>query len=1418
MKKLKFFLSLLMATVFSMGTVWATTITVPSTTLDLTDPAMVTTQSWYGATAYYLDSKALIISGYESYKSVTNQTWITYASTGSSNTAWDASAPFKGSSYYTNASYATLQAGRYTAYLITGCDSVWLYGKNNSTSKYLVMNIYDVTSSTPSSIDDASLDATYVLKNTSTTNAMVLKQGLDASKKYLVVTTGVGNSNSRVFEIAFFRPAGSDPAVSGAPASIDFGSVLEGTIGEDDTEHVMQNFTLTGANLTDDVELNIETTGGGSIFFLNGYKSYITLSPEAGAINYAVYVIASTSNVGPFTGTLTISSQASTPDFADIVVPLSINVIEPVTSYEIDFETNALGAYANWNFSNIAIVSTAISAHAGTYYGNTDGKTTASITTKEKIALPGTLTFYISKESTNTSASNWVAQVSEDGSAWTDVETFDAKAMNKGVWNECVADLSDYSNVYVRISYGSSAAIRAIDDISLAMREAAEIEKPTIIGQTPFYKNTHVTINCVTDGAVIYYTLDGSEPDPDEFGGSTNTYDASGINLVNTTTINAIAVKNSDRSEVVSKTFTKVTVMTVAEALATIDGLTEGGKTPDSVYVEGYVKSISEIAAGGYTNATYLIQDQGVDNELTVFRGRNVGNTDFTSSDELAVGDMVVVKGILQKYKKDDVITPEFTQGNYIVERTSNKTSAGLAWEDAEASAYTMGKSNSYQTLTNPNSVVVTYSGDDDAVATVASDGTISLVAPGDVTVTASFAGDASYLPAEVSYTLHVYAPNTLTITGSATQTAYDIGDPFDREGLIATVAYDDGQTWEATAVCLWTVNPLFISNSTNHVDVTAEWQEAGLTSSPFQQDITINTYVITFGTPSNGTLVIKDEYGDPISSGESYAKGTVFTVEATPNSGYQLDAISVVGATLSAGSFTVGTEDISVTATFVPLPSHVYSVVGNAAVIATGWDQTATETEMTLNAGVYSYKVEDVILQAGTPYEYKIVEDHAWTVSYPQDGNASFTVDKDGRYDVTFTLNESTKAYAASPEFIEAIVVNRKFAVQGDFNSWSAAAVEVAPDAETASFVVNFAAAGDYEFKVQVNGAWLSNAYTYHRAYTGASDITEDNSNNMTLHVDLPGEYTFTWTYATNALEITFPALPTYTLTLHIATFPNIGVLEDDLFAAVQFESFDNDPDHDFVMYDNGTLVMSGEFVDGTVVNFENFDSQTYKFVKWSDDESTTFYHGIDIDQNKEVTMYVTPITFDAQIASHDVSKGTVEIVSANPLPMSEILNPSSTWSFTVNAIPAQGYKFLGWGNFELEKAVGENPEYDWYNGAYKTLEEYFAAQHEVYTSMVDLGDALTDPDAIAYRDYLSQVFSVSATFTAQQIAVDYEDITLDLVNEKYTLKAFFTEDSGTAVGNTSDDVQATKVIENNQLVIIKNGTKYNVIGLKLR
>ena len=73
---------------------------------------------------------------------------------------------------------------------------------------------------------------------------------------------------------------------------------------------------------------------------------------------------------------------------------------------------------------------------------------------------------------------------------------------------------------------------------------------PVISGETPFETKTEVTITS-EEGASIFYTTDGSTPDEEstEYTGK--------IELSATTTIKAIAVKDTYVSPVASKTFTK---------------------------------------------------------------------------------------------------------------------------------------------------------------------------------------------------------------------------------------------------------------------------------------------------------------------------------------------------------------------------------------------------------------------------------------------------------------------------------------------------------------------------------------------------------------------------------------------------------------------------------------------------------------------------------------------------------------------------------------------------------------------------------------------------------------------------------------------------------------------------------------------
>ena len=122
---------------------------------------------------------------------------------------------------------------------------------------------------------------------------------------------------------------------------------------------------------------------------------------------------------------------------------------------------------------------------------------------------------------------------------------------------------------------------------------------------------------------------------------------------------------------------TKDAPITVTKALEYINALADGGTTDKDAYVTGKITKIitTDANIAQYKNIDYMISDGT--NELKVFRGKNIDNTDFTEAGQISVGDEVVVLGKLMKYAKDGKTEPEIAQGNYIVKLTKGSGGGG---------------------------------------------------------------------------------------------------------------------------------------------------------------------------------------------------------------------------------------------------------------------------------------------------------------------------------------------------------------------------------------------------------------------------------------------------------------------------------------------------------------------------------------------------------------------------------------------------------------------------------------------------------------------------------------------------------------------------------------------------------------------
>ncbi|MBO4642490.1 MAG: hypothetical protein J5661_06510 [Bacteroidaceae bacterium] len=172
----------------------------------------------------------------------------------------------------------------------------------------------------------------------------------------------------------------------------------------------------------------------------------------------------------------TIEGEATLTPYYDnefAVVPstnctVTINFVAHAADSKVNFEHN-LNSYADWEHNGTIVHSEryqSSNAHGGKYFGITNANT-AWMKTKNKIEYPSTFTCYV--RSLWSDSPTWKIQVSSTGSDsdWTDVKTYTPSSSTLTSWYEFTADLSLYTDVYVRLYYTGSRTVGAIDDIDL---------------------------------------------------------------------------------------------------------------------------------------------------------------------------------------------------------------------------------------------------------------------------------------------------------------------------------------------------------------------------------------------------------------------------------------------------------------------------------------------------------------------------------------------------------------------------------------------------------------------------------------------------------------------------------------------------------------------------------------------------------------------------------------------------------------------------------------------------------------------------------------------------------------------------------------------------------------------------------------
>ena len=243
-----------------------------------------------------------------------------------------------------------------------------------------------------------------------------------------------------------------------------------------------------------------------------------------------------------------------------------------------------------------------------------------------------------------------------------------------------------------------------------------------------------------------------------------------------------------------------------------------------------------------------------------------------------------------------------------------------IEWSAATGKAYTVIKDAVLPTLSNPESVEVTYSSTDETVATIdASTGAITPLKAGTTTI------KATYQTVVVSYALTVYAPTSIAIGGELTKTAYEYGDAFDCSGLTATLTFGDEATADVTSLATWLIDGQASATVYDDAQFGVEVSYAELNDSE-SYDVTVNKHAVTFENPSHGTLVVKVNNGlgwVAITSGDTFVKGTTLKVEAEADEDYKVTSIYAGEENITESkTFTVGTDDVEVSANTASYPA----------------------------------------------------------------------------------------------------------------------------------------------------------------------------------------------------------------------------------------------------------------------------------------------------------------------------------------------------------------------------------------------------------------------------------------------------------------------------------------------------------------
>ena len=305
-------------------------------------------------------------------------------------------------------------------------------------------------------------------------------------------------------------------------------------------------------------------------------------------------------------------------------------------------------------------------------------------------------------------------------------------------------------------------------------------------------------------------------------------------------------------------------------------------------------------------------------------------------------------------------------------------------------------------------------------------------------------------------------------------------------------------------------------------------WSVAGVATlcgedAAWKADTTLNDMTTTDGT--NFTLVKEGcklkanteyEYKFIKNHSDWYGDSDDPTNNAAPNYAVKVDANGEYKVTFTFNATTLKGEATTEKTGEAEFGEDTWTLVGAGTLFGTSWDLDNNDNNMTTTDGTtFTLTKENVTLERGVNYEYKVAQNHSWDVSYGNGkDNKILTVDENGIYTVVFTfVNDDTHSLSAeATKTGDAVIAEKTWVICGVEalcgSSWdptdSLNVMEKVDEGkyELTRYNVELKGLTEYEYKVAANFAW------------DESYGADGGSGNQIFQVDEDGTYDVTFEF----------------------------------------------------------------------------------------------------------------------------------------------------------------------------------------------------------------------------------------------------------------------------------------------------------------